>query len=169
MKLVSFYCDIDNSNFYKNSAIRLKKQCDDLYIPNLILEENFGNEWIDNVRAKPEFLLRMMNLLNEDFLWLDVDCNIHKKIDFELDVDWMSDLKVDDSPHDYVHFIKNTQSNKDFIIKWMNEINEQKRGSHTAFIRIYKELNFSKIPGNYVSIGLSNIESKANYFDNNVI
>jgi len=166
MKLVSFYCDVDDSGFYKKNSIRLRKQCEDLGVPNLIVEENFGKDWIDNVRAKPEFLLKMMNSLDEDFFWLDVDCSINKKIDFNLDIEWMGDIRSDGCPHDYVHFIKNNESNKNFMIKWINEINEQKRGSHTAFIRIYNCLNFCKVPDGYVSLGISHVESKLNYFKN---
>lgn len=167
MKLVSFYCDVDNSNFYRDSSVALKKQCDDLRIPNLILEENFGNTWIDNVRAKPIFLLKMMSQLNEDFFWLDVDCKIHKKIDFNFNSnsDWILDLRQDGCPHDYVHFIKNNDSNKDFIMKWINEIEDKKRGSHTAFIGIHKQLKFDVISEGYVSLGISNIDSKKKKFN----
>lgn len=166
MKLVSFYCDVDESQFYKKNAIRLKNQCEVLGVPHLILEEKFGNEWIDNVRAKPTFLLKIMNEINEDFFWLDVDCNIHKKIDFTMSSDWCIDVGKDKCPHDYVHFIKNNQSNRDFILSWINEINEKKRGSHTAFIGIHRRLNFNIIPTGYVSLGLSDIESKKKYFKN---
>jgi hypothetical protein len=166
MKLVSFYCDVDDSDFYKKNSVRLRRQCEELEIPNLIVEENFGKTWIDNVRAKPTFLLKMMDFIDEDFLWLDVDCIINKKIDFALDTDWMCDITKDGCPHDYVHLIKNSESNKNFIIKWINEIEEQKRGSHTAFIRIYKSLKFSRLPEGYVSLGLSNIDSKSDYFKN---
>jgi hypothetical protein len=165
MRLVSFYCDVDDSNFYRDSSVVLKKQCDDLGIDNLILEENFGNSWIDNVRAKPIFLLKMMNQINEDFFWLDVDCKIHRKIDFEISSDWTLDFALNGNPHDYVHFIKNNESNRDFIIKWINEIEFKKAGSHSAFIGIYKELEFGKIPQGYVSLGISDIDSKKKYFN----
>lgn len=166
MKLVSFYCDVDGKSFYSDNAIRLKKQCDDLNQESLILNEDFGGEWIDNVRAKPIFLLKIMNELDEDFFWLDVDCSLHKKIDFNLDVNWMSDMINLNKPHDYVHFIKNNESNKLFLIKWIKEIEERKRGSHTAFMEIYNELEFKKIPSGYVSLGLSTVESKTKYLKN---
>jgi hypothetical protein len=166
MKLISFYCDVDGVSFYTDHSIRLRQQCERLGIESLILPENFGTSWIDNVRAKPAFLLKIMNQINEDFMWLDVDCNVHKKIDFNLDVDWMSDIRTDNNPHDYVHVIKNNERTKNFMLKWINEINEQKRGSHTAFIKIYKDLEFRKIPSGYVSLGLSDLESKKKYFKN---
>jgi hypothetical protein len=166
MKLVSFYCDVDGGDFYKNSSIRLMKKCNDLGVPSLILEENFGESWIDNVRAKPIFLLKMMSELDEDIFWLDVDCQIHKNIDFELTSDWSLDFRTDGCPHDYVHFIKNTESNRNFIRKWIKEVEYCGRGSHTAFIGIHRDLYFSRLPVGYVSLGLSNVESKNKYFEN---
>jgi hypothetical protein len=80
MKLVSFYCDVDGGNFYTNHSIRLKKKCVDLGVPHIITQENFGESWIDNVRAKPIFLLKLLNELNDDLFWLDVDCDIVKKL-----------------------------------------------------------------------------------------
>jgi hypothetical protein len=52
------------------------------------------------------------------------------------------------------------------MIKWINEINDKKRGSHTAFMGIYNNLNFKKIPNGYVSLGISDVESKKTYFKN---
>ncbi len=166
MKLVSFYYDVDDSNFYTKSAINLQKQCISLDMPHLILNEKFGDTWIDNVRAKPIFLLKMLNELNEDIFWLDVDCNIHKKIDFTLDVDWIFDIRNDTQPHDYVHYIKNTNENKLFLQQWISEIELRNRGSHTAFIQIHDKLSSKRIPYGYVSLGLSDIKSKTEYFTN---
>jgi hypothetical protein len=167
MKLISFYCDSDNSNFYTKCAERLKKQCDDIKMPSVILHENYGDSWIDNVRAKPLFLLKMLNQLEEDFIWLDVDCSIHKKIDFEFSVDWMIDIRNDGNPHDYVHLVKNNSSNKEFIIKWINKIDENKGGSHSAFIEIHKDLKFDIFHSGYVSLFLSDVQSKKKYFHDN--
>lgn len=167
MKLISFYCDVDNNKYYSNHASRLTQKCKHLNIDFLIVEHKIGNNWIENVRAKPNFLLKMMNELNEDFIWLDIDCDIHKKIDFDLTADWMGDLRSDGTPHDYVHFIKNTTSNKEFMLRWINKIKSTNRGSHTSFVAIYKDLNFCKIPDGYFSIVLSKVNSKQLYFKGN--
>ena len=165
MKLVSFYCDVDGGTYYADCSSRLKKECDALGVDHLILEENFGKDWIDNVRAKPIFLLKMLNELNQDFVWLDVDCNIKRKLDFTIKGDWMVDFKTGGNPHDYVHCIKNNEGNKIFLQRWIEEIENKKRGSHTAFINIYKSLNYSAVPANYFSLGLSQVQSKKKYMN----
>jgi hypothetical protein len=82
----------------------------------------------------------------------------------------MGDIRGDNKPEDYVHFIKHTQQNKEFIVKWINEINKRNtgpgRGSHPAFIKLYSSLNFTKLPPGYVSMGISNVDSKQTYFNN---
>jgi hypothetical protein len=76
-------------------------------------------------------------------------------------------LRKTGMPHDFVHCIKNNESNKLFLEKWIREIEEKKRGSHTAFINIYKSLNYSTVPDDYFSIGdLSKVESKKKYMTN---
>lgn len=165
MKIVSFYCDIDGTNFYSENAIRLIDNCKKLKIDYYIVNKNYGNSWIDNVRAKPIFLLNMMENLKEDFIWLDVDCNILKVIDYTIIKDWGVLLRDDNNPHDFVHIIKYNQRNKDFLQKWKEEIDKIKKGSHTAFINIYKELNYEVIKPNYFQLGISDIESKNKYFN----
>jgi hypothetical protein len=166
MKLVSFYCDVGTEKYYTECSLIFKNNCKKLGIDHLVINESFGENWIDNVRAKPIFLLKMINELNEDFIWLDIDCNIKRKIDFTIDTDWMFDLRKCGTPHDYVHCIKNTENNKLFLQKWIKEIEDKKKGSHTAFINIYKELNHSLVPKNYFSLGSSNVNSKLKYFRN---
>jgi hypothetical protein len=165
MKLVSFYCDLDKTGYYKESALRLKKQCELLNIESIICEECFGENWIDNVRAKPSFLLRMMNELKEDFVWLDIDCSIHKPIVLSTNCEWMFDVRKDGSPHDYVHAIKYSNRNLQFLSMWVTAINEQQRGSHTAFISIHKKLNYDIIPPGYTALGLASTNSKKKYFE----
>jgi hypothetical protein len=127
MKVISFFCDVDEKKFYQNKSVELIGMCNSLGVEHLVVEENFGNSWIDNVRAKPNFLLKMMNTLDHDFMWLDVDSFISKKIDFDFDCDWMMDFRPDGLPHDYVHIIKNTNGNKDFMNKWIQEIEDKKK------------------------------------------
>jgi hypothetical protein len=107
----------------------------------------------------------MLNELNQDFVWLDVDCNIKRKLDFTIKGDWMVDFKTGGNPHDYVHCIKNNEGNKIFLQRWIEEIENKKRGSHTAFINIYKSLNYSAVPANYFSLGLSQVQSKKKYMN----
>ena len=167
MKLVSFYFDVDSNDFYYNASLKLKKQCDILKQPYIIVERKFGNSWIDNVRAKPLFLLEMLNHLDQDFVWLDIDSKIHKKVDFQINTQWMLSINrfSDNDPYDYVHVLKNTQNTKDFLNNWVSKIEEIGKGSHTAFNQIYQQLSYTEIPKGYFSNGVSIGESKNNYFN----
>jgi len=160
MKLVSFYCDVDGSDYFTNCARVLEDRCNYLGLDYLILEEKFGDSWIENVKAKPLFLLKIMNSINSDFIWLDVDCHILKKPDFNFDYDWMVDFRKDGSPCDYVHFIKNTVSNREFLCEWIELINTNNLGSHTSFISLSKKLNLGRLPVDYFKLGISKIKEK---------
>lgn|ERR1035437_9835920 len=164
MKIVSFYSDVDDSNFYSDCAEKLKQKLDYLGLEYVIKNKSFGNNWIDNVRAKPLFLQEMMIELNEDFIWLDIDCSIIKKIDFTIKSNWGVLLREDGTPHDFVHYVSNTKESKKLISKWIEQIDIDKKGSHSAFNSIVSEINYSEIPTGYFEIGLSEVKSKQEYF-----
>lgn len=168
MKIVSFYCDVDNSTYYSDSAKKLSAACDSLGISYDFRNINHSDTWIENTRFKPSFILQMLNELNEDLIWLDIDSMVHKKIDFNISNNWLSTYNENDGyPHSFAHIIKNNKSNKRFIEKWIRKINESNGADHTAFIGIYKQLDFSKIPRGYFSLGNeSNVKSKKEYFKN---
>lgn len=164
MKLVSFFADVDNNTFYSDNAKRLRDQCERLGVDSEIVEMNFGSQWIDNVRAKPAFLLETLNRLNESFVWLDCDCDIKKPLDFNVRADWGVYLREDGSPHDFVHYVSNTQESRDFLELWINTIKEKQKGSHTAFISIFDKINSEILPEGYFSLGLAETDSKESYF-----
>lgn len=166
MKLVSFYADTDGDTFYSDSAKKLKTQCSSLGVDCSINERDFGNTWIDNVRAKPVFLLQMLEELGESFVWLDCDSQVLKPIDFKIKSDWGVYLREDGTPHDFVHYVSNTPNAKKFLEKWVSAINDQQRGSHTAFISIFDSIDSEVLPGGYFEIGLADTESKSQYFKN---
>ena len=167
MKLVSFYSDTGDSEYYSSAARRLIAQCNQLDVDHYIVEQDFGDTWIDNVRAKPTFLLETIKKLNEPILWLDCDSYILKSIDFNIASEWAVRLREDGTPHDYVHYINNSESNINFLNKWISEIESQKRGSHTAFISIFNELKSEILPDGYFEIGLAETDSKNQYFREN--
>lgn len=69
--------------------------------------------------------------------------------------------------HDYVHAIKYSNRNLQFLSMWITAINEQQRGSHTAFISIHKNLNYDVIPEGYTTLGPASTDSKKEYFEEN--
>jgi hypothetical protein len=167
MKLVSFYADVDGNTFYSENAKILEEQCKQLGIDYLITEQHFGNNWIDNVRAKPVFLLETLKKLNHDFVWLDCDCRVLKPLDFEVKSDWGVYLRDDGTPHDFVHYVSNTENSRNFIREWIKAVDEQQRGSHTAFISIFDQLNSEVLPQGYFELGLAETQSKQDYFEAN--
>lgn len=131
----------------------------------VIRNKSFGDKWIDNVRAKPLFLKEMLLELNKDFIWLDIDCDIIKKIDFKIKNKWAVSIREDGTPHDFVHYVSNTKESINFIDKWINEIDMSNGGSHSAFNNIIHEINHNEIPNGYFSLGLSENDSKTEYFN----
>lgn len=153
MQLVSFY-----TPDYSKYATNLQIQCEMLGQSCLILPRNYG-DWITSVRAKPEFLLEMSNYLKSDFIWLDVDSYLLKKIDFQLNY-WGVLLRSDGTPHDFVHYVPYNSYN--FLQLWIDTIERNKKGSHTAFIEIKKD--YTVLPDGYFQIGISDNASKRAYF-----
>ncbi len=166
MKIVSFYADVDNSTAYSDSAKQLMSQCEALKVEYMIVEQNFGDKWIENVRAKPLFLLNTLNSLKESFIWLDCDCSILKPIDFEVKSDWGVYMRENGTPHDFVHYVSNTAHARNFLELWVKTVEEQQRGSHTAFISIFDKISSEVLPAGYFQLGLAETTSKQDYFNN---
>lgn len=168
MKLVSFYADVDGKTFYSDAAKELMKECESLGVEYIVRERHFGNNWIDNVRAKPQFLLEMFDELKEPFLWLDCDCRILRPLDFVVNEDWGVYMRENGTPHDFVHYISYSEKVRNFLLEWIKAIDTQGRGSHTAFISIADKLSIGVLPGGYFEIGLAETESKQKYFNKQV-
>lgn len=165
MKLVSFYADVDGTDFYSRAADNLKDQCEALGVDHHIVSRDYGGSWLDNVRAKPTFLLEMVEELREPFLWLDVDCRILRPLDFTVSTDWGVYLRQPGVPHDFVHYVSPPAEN--FLRLWIETIEEQGRGSHTAFISLYQRgsVSTSTLPSGYFElVEARGIKSKRDYF-----
>jgi len=79
--VISFYADVDSRTYYSDHAIRLKKNLDDLGVPNIIRHRPSKGSYRSNCLSKPRFILEMMNELRTPLVWLDVDSLVHKKLD----------------------------------------------------------------------------------------
>ena len=168
MKIVSFYCDIDGTTTYSDNAKKLILQCETLGIEHHIIEQKFGKDWIDNVRAKPLFLLKALEYLREPFIWLDCDSMVLKPIDFEVKSDWGVYMRENGTPHDFVHYVSNSRRTKKFIKLWIKTVEQKREGSHTAFISIFHKINSEVLPDGYFQLGLAETKSKKEYFDSKV-
>jgi hypothetical protein len=160
MKIVSYYCDIEGNTFYSDHAKRLKCQCDKLDIEHLILERNYGSTWNENCRAKPAFLLEILNTLKEPFIWLDVDCEV-VSIDFKIKGSWGIVGRCDGGVHNFVHYINYSEKNLLFLQEWIDSIGDE--SDHNTFIKLYKKLNYFFIPDGYFNLGLAEGQSRHEY------
>ena len=166
MKIVSFYCDVDDSKFYTTCANALISRCKDMGLDYCIEEVSYGDDWISNVRAKPLFLKNMLDRFDCDILWVDADCDITGDIkNILISGEWGVCMRGNSTPHDYVHNIRNNEHNKRFVDTWISTILTQNKGSHSAFVSLYDTLNIFQIPNNLFELGLSEVKSKGNYFN----
>ncbi len=163
MKVVSFYCDVDNNTFYSDCARGLVDNLNSLGVDHVIKHQEFGTTWIANVCAKPTFLRQMMDELQEGFIWLDVDCRLIKKIQIPDMNKWGFMLRDDGSPHDFVHYVPFSPESIKFVEKWIDEVENKKVGSHGAFIALQKEIPSQIITPGYFQLGLSNVDSKNSF------
>jgi hypothetical protein len=163
MIIVSFYCDIDGKTFYSHCSEKLKANCNRIGVESIIVERNYGTNWIDNVRAKPLFIKEMLHNLKKPLICLDVDCEI-LNLDFEIEGNWGFVLRSDQMPCDFVHYVDYTNDNLIFVDKWIAEIGRCGKGSHAALQNIYSSLNYFFIPEGHFNLHLVESESKSQYF-----
>ena len=164
MIIVSFYHDIDGHTYYSDHAERLAAQCDKLGITHIIRHYDCGSDWITVERAKATFICEMLMELKQDFVWLDVDCDVFSAFeDFNIIGDWGFVWREDGVPCDYVHYIKYNEYNMNFLLNWVDEIKRCGKGSHTAFMNIYRQLDYFTLPNGYFKLGLAETKSKTEY------
>lgn len=163
MTVISFYADVDGRTFYSDCAKRLIYNCEFLNLKYAIEPRNYGSNWISNEKAKPVFIREMMAKIEDDLLWIDVDCVI-KRVPVINDVEWGVRIRSDGTPHDYVHYIKNTSSNAMFLTSWINEVERCGKGSHTSFVNISDMLNLTTLGDDYKLVE-ADMPSKTEYLD----
>lgn len=182
LPIVSFYCDTDGGNFYANCARRLKQQCAKLKIPCYIKNMKFGSTWIDNVRAKPKFMLRMLTQLNTPIIWLDIDTQLlaspTKAEKLLKHSDWVIATKNrDDRVWFWGHFygVANTPAATALLGAWAQACDERPNsGDHTTLVAVlarpqHADLRIKCLSTEYVSgpvcrVGRSKSKSKRAFY-----
>lgn len=164
-KVISFYCDPDGGSYYSKRANIMKKDCGKLGIDHDISELFGGNSWIKACQAKPKFILDKLEMYpDHDLLWVDVDSKLNGLPDIAPDVNWGVSKRYRNTPQSYVHFIKNTDENKQFIKRWMEAINKIGGGDHSAFISIFNDHDTTFVDTSMIDIGIApSVKSKQNF------
>ena len=80
-KVISYYCDVDESKYYEKSYHRLKTKLDeygyDYHIEHL---DSLGS-YKENCRRKIDFIIEKMNQFDDNLLWLDIDTILLKRME----------------------------------------------------------------------------------------
>ena len=177
-KLVSFYVDVDGTDYYSRCAERLKKQCQSLNIPHDIRQYRSTGNWLKNCNLKPTFILEMFNELQYPFFWFDVDCEITKELSFidncNCDISSVAfrGKSLIEPPllvMDIIHYFNYNSIVADFLTEWKRKCDasvSQSIGDHRLFSATLREFlnnpkfHFQYLPPNYaygpdVKLGLA--------------
>jgi len=143
LKVISYYCDVDDSRYYEKSYHRLKEQLDkygyDYHIEKL---DSLGS-YKENCRRKIDFIIEKFHQFDENILWLDVDTNLLNPMtqleyinsDEDLDVDILFASGVPEligikaSPI----WFKNNKKSLDFLLQWKTAIDNSREQKHENF------------------------------------
>lgn len=180
---ISFYSDINNTNYYKSSCLNLQKQLLNLNIPFYHEQlENKGN-YLKNCLFKPKFILNSLIKLNTPVFWIDADSKIinfpleltnfdteYKKYDLGFVI--KSDKKV---PESALIYFNNTEKSKLFLNEWIKRSEEasinQNSLDHPLLMDIFLEkksiLNYKyfnhdvcRVNGNHIRLIMSKEKGK---------
>ena len=178
MKFISFWYDKPGNNYYKNACERLSAQMK-IYNYDFLFEElSFDNSSYEHITLhKPTFILDKLEQLNTPVCWIDIDCQIIRRINLDI---FDSDICLGrrdpekKAPHASVIFINNNDQNKQFLLEWKKRCDQQKNdpnyegGDHCQLILTYQNYDLNTINikqidnlcstqlNSYIHIGISN-------------
>ena len=159
--VISYHYDKEGS-YYKDCADDLALQCKIFGLKHHIVQLKGDYSWIDAVRYKPYFIRDTMLRTRDDLLFIDADCHILRKPELNFDK-WGVMLRADGTPHDFVHYIPNNHYSKELVSAWVDSVAGTEGGSHTALLKVLKD--YKVIPPGYFGLGVSDNQSKRNYFN----
>jgi len=138
-KVISYFCDIDDSLYYTKCSIDLIKSLENFNVDYDIKEiESLGSYKL-NCSRKPKYILDKLEMENSPLLWLDIDTVLLKSpkdfenLPHETDVaisTSMSDIRgIKASPL----FFNNTENAKNFLCQWVEAIEHNLKGDIELF------------------------------------
>ena len=187
-KFISFYCDRDGGKYYSSCAEKIKTRLDELGAIYDIREIPSKEHYMLNCLGKPQFILDMLNELDEPLLWIDIDCTINEiPIEFdEVETDVGCVIREHDlkTPHSALLYFDTSDKSKEFLQSWIDRCESKIKdaisgkytlGDHEQLILSAKEnkpnASFTLFPPSMcavendvtkVSIGLSYGENECN-------
>jgi len=143
LKVISYYCDVDESKYYEKSYHRLKEQLDtygyDYHIEKL---DSLGS-YKENCRRKVDFIIDKFRQFDSNILWLDVDTILLKRMNRleELNNDGAQpvDILFASPIHDISGikaspiWFKNNSKSRYFLKSWKAEVDKSRREGQENF------------------------------------
>jgi hypothetical protein len=165
MKIISFYSDTINSNYYSQSAFRLKHDCERLKLDYHIENLQGHSEYKKNCKMKPSFILDCIKKFNQPVVWLDCDSRIVKAPQF-LDLERVDYAGVKRGGNDdpvmiaSTLYFNTTDSSLKLLEEWSRRCSLEEnndRADHSILLDLIKEeldsnLVFSWLPDSYGGI-----------------
>ena len=138
-KIISYYCDIDDSKYYERSYDRLKIKLDEYdYDYDLVKLESLGS-YKENCRRKPKFILDKLREHNMDVMWLDIDTILRNRmtdaenLPDDIDIVFASSNKDIGGCKASPIIIKNNYKGKRFLEQWCNNIDSSREMNYECF------------------------------------
>jgi hypothetical protein len=122
---ISYYSDLPENSFYKDSAIRLESKIKNLG-GSLLLKElpNLGS-YAKNCLRKPQFILDCLNEINDNIIWIDCDSQVNQlPIEFDIVLEDVACVeKANGCPESSLIYFKNSEHSRNFLKTWIDQCN----------------------------------------------
>jgi len=79
-EVISFYSDLEGSDYYSKCAARLHDQLIKLGVPIDIRQKPSLGSYQKNCLSKPDFILKMLTMKQKPIVWLDIDSDVRKPL-----------------------------------------------------------------------------------------
>jgi len=127
-KFITFYYDYTDSKYYENSKNQIKNQIENLGGNLLAYNPILSEDYRINCLYKPRYILNKLLELQENIIWIDVDCFVRK---LPLEFDNISEdigfvLRADNkTPHSALIYFSYNDNVIEFIKEWITNSEKQ--------------------------------------------
>jgi len=134
----TFYCDYNNSNYYKNSANILEQRIKSLGGNIILHTPELVGTYNTICLIKPTVILDTLKLYKQDIIWIDADCTVNElpiEMDnIEYDMAAVTRIHDNKTPHSALLFFKYNDKVLSFVKDWeqkcANKLQEAEQGTY---------------------------------------
>jgi len=156
--IISFFT---NSWLYRKYALELRDKCNELGLNYYICGLENAENYLENTKIKPRFILNALEKLNHDVLWIDADAILHKTPDFFIDFqyDFGSRKKPVQSEREWhvgTMYFKYNNRVISFMNNWIEQLGGKLSDEH-ALDELWKLNKFNGISTSDIPVTYFNI------------